>query len=345
MTSRPVIVGVGARTAVGLRAVTSAAAVRAGISRVQEHPFMVDRAGEFMRVAREPSVPADLFGPARLVAMGRPALLEAIEALPRGARPRIDVLVGLPEERPGWTAADAAATIRGLVRELPFDVGDVAHFPRGHAAGLIALDSAVERLQRGSTEWCLVGGVDSYLQADTLEWLDGTRQLANKRNRSGFFPGEGAGFCLLTTSSAARGLGRPPLAEVLAVATAIEPKRIKSDAVCIGEGLCQAIRAATQCIDPKGQRIATTYCDINGERYRTEEFFYVPLRVWAPFVDANAYQAPADCWGDVGAASGPLFATLAVASGQRGAAAGKHVLLWASSEAGHRSAATLALPG
>ena len=26
------------------------------------------------------------------------------------------------------------------------------------------------------------------------------------------------------------------------------------------------------------ERIATTYCDINGERRRTDEFLYVPLR-------------------------------------------------------------------
>lgn len=51
-----------------------------------------------------------------------------------------------------------------------------------------------------------------------------------------------------------------------------------------------------------------------------------------------------DAWGDVGAASGPLFVVLAVASGQRGYAHGRHVLAWASSDGGTRAALTLTLP-
>ena len=48
------IVGLGASTAVGRDAWSSAAAVRAGISGFGEHPFMIDTAGNPMRVAAAP---------------------------------------------------------------------------------------------------------------------------------------------------------------------------------------------------------------------------------------------------------------------------------------------------
>ena len=51
-----VVVGVGARCAVGLTAPAAAAAARAGISRLTEHPFMLDKAGEPMVVARDPTI-------------------------------------------------------------------------------------------------------------------------------------------------------------------------------------------------------------------------------------------------------------------------------------------------
>ncbi len=70
---------------------------------------------------------------------------------------------------------------------------------------------ATEQIQQGAFEACLVGGVDSYFHPDTMEWLDANRQLAGAVSRSGFVPGEGAGFCLLMTerARAATGLETP----------------------------------------------------------------------------------------------------------------------------------------
>ncbi len=48
------IIGVGARTAVGLTAASTAAAVRAGIAGMAHHAFMVDKAGAPMVVCADP---------------------------------------------------------------------------------------------------------------------------------------------------------------------------------------------------------------------------------------------------------------------------------------------------
>ena len=82
-------------------------------------------------------------------------------------------------------------------------------------------------------------------------------------------------------------------------------------------------------------------CDLNGEPYRANELGFSITRLARRFAAPGEFLAPADCWGDVGAASGPLFAAIAIAAGARGYGRGPRNLLWASSEGGQRSAALL----
>jgi 3-oxoacyl-[acyl-carrier-protein] synthase-1 len=133
------------------------------------------------------------------------------------------------------------------------------------------------------------------------------------------------------------------LANVRAAATAVEPNPLRGTEPCVGAGLTAAIASATQGLQLPHEAITFTYCDLNGERFRNEEFAFAQLRTQEAFVDANNYLSPADCWGDVGAASGPLYVALAAASKQRGYAKGAFPLLWAGSDGGYRSALTLSL--
>ncbi len=82
---------------------------------------------------------------------------------------------------------------------------------------------------------------------------------------------------------------------------------------------------------------------MNGEPYRADEFAYTIVRHGGRFVDASDFLTPADCWGDVGAASGPLFVVLAATSGQRGYAKGALTLFWTSSDSGERCAALVSV--
>ena len=343
---RFVVVATGARTPVGLRAPTSAAAVRAGICRHAFHPTMLDRTGDPLRFALDDRLEPELHGTPRAEALAVSALRECFEPLAALGPIPLSLWMGFPEERPGWSRNDTEVVMRALGRELlryakPQDVMSV---PLGHAAGLVALELALRELDAGHTRACVVGGVESYLHPATLDWLGQSGRLATAANRGGFVPGEGAGCLLITTEATARAWRLPALASIRGVSTVYEPNATDSDRVCTGEALTAAIASATRGLQLPQEKIATTYCDINGERRRSEEFFYVPLRLSAPFIDANHYEAPAAAWGDVGAASGPLLLLLAVASGQRGYARGPHVLAWASSDGGTRAAATLHLP-
>jgi 3-oxoacyl-[acyl-carrier-protein] synthase-1 len=131
------------------------------------------------------------------------------------------------------------------------------------------------------------------------------------------------------------------LARVLAVAIGRETKLIKTSDICLGEGLTATVQNAVSGLHPPSETINTVFCDINGERYRGEEWGFVCLRLSQYFDDPTAYVSPADCWGDMGAASGPLFAMLVCQAAARGYANGPRTLLWASSEGGLRGATVL----
>ena len=176
------IVATGARTPLGLQAAPAAAAVRARISSLGEHPFMIDRVGDSMPGALDHRLDPVMMGPERLLALPETALREACAPLTSDARAprlRLPVYLGLPELRPGFTEHDATAVRSGVAgfEGLPIEISEVNVSTEGHAAGLSVLAIATERIQQGAFEACLVGGVDSYFQPDTMEWLDENRQL------------------------------------------------------------------------------------------------------------------------------------------------------------------------
>lgn len=337
------IVGLGVRCAVGLTAPSAAAAVRAGISRLREHPYMLDKLGVPMRVAMEPTLDSSEQGAERFERLARPALWESLTPLLQsGSRlPVVHTLIGLPDPRPGLPAG-IDRTLDRVVAELglPGHSGQrITKLPHGNAAGLLALERARDLLLAEPASFCIAGGVDSYLTAESLEWMDEQGILKSDANRNGFHPGEAAGFCLLTTGATARQIGLPVLGWLEAISSAREENRIRTKTICIGRGLSDAIMGATARLRLPEERIDETICDLNGEPYRSEEFAFSVLRTQLSFVDFSRFVTPSDCWGDVGAASGPLFASLAVAAGRRGYARGPRTMLWASSEGGARAAA------
>lgn len=337
------LVANGARTPLGLYAAASAAAYRAAISAAASHPHMIDRAGNPMPAAMDSLLDIKLVGPQRLLLLAQDPLREAcgpLSVYDHASRLRLPLFLGLPEPRPGFSPDDALLIRTHIAQTegLPADISEVLIATHGHAAGLAALSTAAAQIRQGHLSACLAGGIDSYFHPDTMEWLDENRRLLSTIARSGFVPGEAAGFCLLMNEQACRESGLQPLALVSPGAMSMEPKHIKSSETCLGEGLSAAVSAAIANMPNPSARIDALYCDQNGERYRGEEWGFVCLRLGQHFEDPTAYHSPADCWGDVGAASGPLFAMLVCQANERGYAAGPHSMLCASSEGGMRSA-------
>lgn len=337
-----VLVGVGAATALGASAAATGAAVRAGIAGFCDHPFMRDARGDPFVVAMADWLDPSMRAPGRMLALARQAALEAVQHMPAatGLAARLAAFVGLPETRPGLNPSLADSIQAGLGDgPVPgLAAADVQLLPIGHASGLRAMEAAARLLRGGGAEFVLAGGVDSHIDADTLEWLDGCNRLHVPTNGWGYIPGEAAAFCLLCSARTAERHGLEPLGSIGAFGAAEEANRIYTETICLGRGLTRAVRHSLAAI-PAGATVDATICDQNGEAYRADECGFMLARTSERFVAPTEFAAPADCWGDVGAASGPLFMLLAASAARQGYAKGRRTLLWASSEGGARSAA------
>lgn len=334
------IVAIGARTPLGLHAEASAAAVRAGICR-----FQAAADGDDGSVCVDGRLAAAVVGVDRMIALGCSALGEVLGRLVEHGCPRtpIPVLVGLPEERPGWDGPAMARLTAALATSaVPGCTLAIEALPLGHAAALEATRRACERLAEGRCELVIVGGVDSYHHPETLAWLLEGRQWLRSDVRAGFIPGEGAGFVALAGFGGSRSL--PSRGVVHAVASAREARPESDEDVSLGEGLTAAVSQMVGAAAPGGPRVGRIYCDLNGERHRSEEWGFVALRLGAAFVDVTDLHTAAGLWGDVGAATGALNLVQAVWAWAREPGVGELAAVWGSSEGGLRAAALVGAP-
>lgn len=339
------IVAVGARCAVGLTAEYASAAIRAGISRVAEHPFLLDVAGDKVRCGRVPRIDPTVIGTARLAALAEYPLRDVAAKLTR-VRPssvKVPVLLALPEARPGWTTADTVRASQTLAEMTIPNIGTIApeQVGGGHAGALSAMRLAFEIVASGREDFCIAGGVDTYLDANTIGWLDVNRRLAREGARTGFAPGEGAAMVALASDGARKQLGLPSLGLVRGVACAQESRAPDRDEESLGQGLTDAILGATDDLRMPNEIISDVYCDINGERVRTEDWGFTLMRTSARFRDGTSYVTAVGQCGDLGAASGALGCVLAVQAWQRRFAIGPRALIWGGSWGGLRGAALL----
>jgi 3-oxoacyl-[acyl-carrier-protein] synthase-1 len=339
MTKAVHIVGVAARTPVGLSALGTAAALRAGVSRLGSHPFIIDPSGNPLRCGFDRELPKKLIGPARIEALAAAALEELFERLE--TRDPVPVLLALPEPRPGFSHADAGGVVRALNARSYAAQVSVRATHTGHAGALRALGEAVAAIRSGARALCAVGGAESYLDADAVEWLDGQLMLAHEQVRGGFPPGESAAFVLLASDAARRDLRLPSLAVIAGVDHVDEPRKRDADEGFLGEALGLAIERATASLKLPEEQITDVYCDINGERLRTDDWGFALLRAQNVFREAGAYNSSIAEIGDIGAAWGALNAVLAVEAFRGGYAEGSRALLWGSSWSGARVACVL----
>lgn len=354
MTHPVVIVSMGACTPVGRDAWSTAAAVRAKISGMAFHPFMTSAEGEPVQTAAAPWLDPDMCGPARLTALLLPAIEEALAGVTDGSTWNAragrseastwGLSLGLPGARGNVGAVSSRTMADAVQKRHPGLFGSCAAFSGGNASGLMAMEAAVSALQQGRLDACLVAGVDSYLDPRTLAWLECREQwhgVGPTNNSWGFIPGEAAGALLLTRLDEARRFGWTVLGRILSTGQAHETMGQPSGTVCTGTALTQALAMAVSTLQ-QGSQVSDIYCDLNGEPQRADEFGFAALRLAHALRSPNRFVAPADCWGDVGAAGGPLHAILAVIARRKAYAHGSHALIWASSaESGERRAALI----
>jgi len=214
----------------------------------------------------------------------------------------------------------------------------LAHLaPGGHAGAAESLARAAADLAAGRIDLAVVGGVESWLDEDTLQWLMDTGRLKCDAHPSGFQPGEAASLLALRRSS-----GDDRLACLGPVALAQEPRAAFSGLPSFGEASAATIAAVLQ----DAEAPAWLLTDLNGETHRAHEWgsTLVRLRAGRPAFDAPVVWTPAASFGDLGAATVPVAVCTALRAAARGAAPALRAIVRAASDGPDRAAVALTLP-
>ena len=137
---------------------------------------------------------------------------------------------------------------------------------QGHTSGYRALDIARKLLHDGKVQACIISGVDSYLNASSLIWLDQHWRLKTEENSDGMIPGEAAAAILVE-----RQANVDSVLKILGLGFGHEHVHVLSEEPLMGLGLAEAARMAL--IDAGWQLhdIDFRLSDATGESYGFKE--------------------------------------------------------------------------
>jgi 3-oxoacyl-[acyl-carrier-protein] synthase-1 len=351
-----VVTGIGMSTAVGNDAVQSAAAVRAGIARFSAwEAGGVDDGGPAVLAGRMPedhgNVPwmekvEDLIRQPMHEAFWDAGLYDLVAYRARGRGP-VGAYVATPyPDRAGVTEEDYRAFTAEATELLSFPapVDHVKLVTHDHAAGIAALKDAVTDLAAGKVEVAIVAGVDSLLHTDHLEELAEQGFLKLPDRPHGLLPGEAAAVLVLERARDAKARKAEVRARIGALALDTEKTPLGEEHPIRAEGASRAVTSVLKA-DGRAGQIRRVLTDMSGERWRALEWALVETRCLGGLAEGWQHWHPADCFGDVGAASSIVHAALAARAFARGYAGDGGLLLFAASQRGERAAALLLPPG
>ncbi|WP_020405917.1 hypothetical protein [Hahella ganghwensis] len=326
-------------TALGPGTAVNAAAVQAGISMVRESTYLSSKKSPIRmatllddclptldkEISRQPS------GRYRRMLQ---LLQLALEELELGINTDLGmpVFINLPDNL--GLSPQGLQTLQEVQRLSGININwlDSRLYLLGRAGGYRALADAWGLLEAGHARQALVIGVDSCRCPRALAHWEKDGRLLLPHTNDGFFPGEGAGCLLLVANDEASTvkLGKPQVSR--------ESAHFYSEEVCLGKGLTEAFHEACHFIhDP----VREVICGLNGESAPIKEWGFAVSRLSDnQMADSAGIMHPADCYGDIGAATVPVLLALTNALLEEDHIKGP-VLTWCASDYETRGAAVM----
>lgn len=296
------ITATGMMTSVGLDTPSSCVAIRCAIDNFQESRFM-DEGGEW-QIAAEVPLGKPLRGRAKLIKMAAGAIFECLENAGCDNTSEIPLILSLSEkDRPGRFIEDDSAFFSDLEAELGLTFAPNSRvLTHGHTAAAVSLKHARELIHSGAASRVMIAGVDSLLSEPVLQSLQDDERILTSENSNGFIPGE-AGAALL--------IERPRENErqlvVHGLGFAVEKAKINSGIPLRADGLKSAINASLTEAGCQLHDLNYRITDMTGEHYYFKEASLALSRTLKEVVPEFDILHPADCVGEVGAATGHII--------------------------------------
>jgi hypothetical protein len=203
--------------------------------------------------------------------------------------------------------------------------------------GFIALlRHACEKLERGELERVVIGAVDSLIEPDHVEACHRLGCLKSPSSSGGLIPGEMAAFLLLEKQADALKNGRLHWS-VQGVAQSKEPFNRLSDDPPLGRALSTSIIQTVRACGANAGSVGLLIGDLNGDPYRAADWGNAVVRLKAefPWFDSQVLN-PAAGFGDAGSVNSAAAACVALHGYQRRWIKSDQVLVFASNDDGIR---------
>lgn len=309
------ITAVNCITAVGHDAAMTAAAVRAGITRFSEYDDYLDREGNPVTVARIRGIADGLVAVERMAETARLCLENLLNnnfQKNEPLLPNFHLFLGVASEnRPGPRYEESCfGPMIGIMKNRT-NMRSMESVPLGNAAMQNAVAQVGKLIESNPDAVFIVGCVDSLLRHSTLNWFEqaGRLKSASYGRHQGLIAGEAACFMIVEDPARARHAGRPVLARITGIGLAEEPEPRAYSGSGRGTGLTEACRAALSGKSDRG--ICSVFGDLNGENTRAMEWSIAARRCFPGTAPNRRFWTPANCYGDIGAASGAVMAAMA----------------------------------
>jgi len=328
------VVGVGLCTPIGTTTHLTLASLRAGLVRFAETQ-VEDDLGEPVRASRLSLLDVAATRTERMSALARQALVgvkPVLERLP--PRGRVPVYLGLPEQGLG-AAVERKALEAAILAEGAGRLELVTVHEGGRAAFFEALATATRDLQSGRAgALALVGAVDSYGDAASLEALSKARLNLGRQNPDGRIPGEAAGFVALTRPGASKSLGLEEAGVVLGTALAIDSRPFARMEPGLADGLTEVLRSVRSDGVMGGRRVDGVLACQPGETWWGTEFSRAYLRNAGLMPEPLRVHLSGEGLGDAGAGAGPVMVGVALHRARWREPAARRTLIYGSADGG-----------
>lgn len=347
----PVICRTAAQNGLAFSAYQSWAFRRAELTAFSESPFHLP-SGERLTMAFLRTLPPELLGVERLLALGAALVGELLEGLPAlPADLPFGALLALPERMSEAGTKSGKAARRRLEEGLAEGLAArglsplLRTIPRGHASLAFALAEAADALRARAVELAIVGGLDTHYDPEVIDALAEAGRLFDGEDQDTFIPGEGGALLLCARPDVARRLELEPLLRVESVATGAEVAVVGSDVPSLGQGLSRPARALCDRLQREGRTLDWWITDMTAEDRRTTELQLVWPRI-AQGVATNRSQIDHlyGHFGDLGAAAMPTGLAIAAEGMLRGDPRAASCLVTGSSDGPDRGAILVARP-
>lgn len=332
--SNVAVVGVGARTAVGLNARQTGFLLRAGFPAMAEAP-LANAEGEAITMAFLPTLGGQLTGAERLSALARAPFEEAVEAVRDFPA---EVSVSIDE---GCDQAELAIHVLQAMFKRVMPAAIVRVEAGGEAAPGALLPAAIKSLEARRIDVAVIGGVHSDYDPRAIAALEASGRLFSRDNLDSRIPGECAAFFVLMRAPDAARQRLSSLARVIGVGTGKERARPDNDVAAYEAlALTAAVRQATESLGD-GRAAGWLLTDLTYEMWRQYEWQSVWVRSQKVLGNPYIIEAPAQRIGYLGAAALPLFVAMAATAWGHGYAPSPLALALGGNDGGDRAAVLL----